>query len=99
MGILVDFQEAKEKLLHQTKSADTIATPQLLQEAVETFAFSQLPKRERLAIILAGIFNEGNEPVFTDVPEHYLDIADKLALYIASDFMLPYKRQENNTGE
>jgi len=41
---------------------------------------------------LAGLFNDGTA-------EEYLDVANELALYIASDFMIPYKSLENNESE
>ena len=91
MGILIDFQEAKEKMLN-SKSVDTTTTPQDLKEAVEKFAYSQIPKWDRIAMTLAGLFNDGTA-------EEYLDVANELALYIASDFMIPYKSLENNESE
>lgn len=54
-----------------------------LQDAVATFAFSRLEKRNRIALILAGIF--GGEA------EQYLDKADEIAYYGDHDFAVPYK--------
>ena len=93
MGILIDFQEAKDRLLNP-KSANTTSTPQELQEAVEKFAYSQIPKTTRIAMTLAGLFSAGAEPVFSNIPENYADMANELMLYIDSDFMLPYKAKD-----
>ena len=43
---------------------------------------------------LAGLFSAGAEPVFSNIPENYADMANELMLYIDSDFMLPYKAKD-----
>ena len=58
-----------------------------LIDAVETFAFSQLPKRNRIALVLAGIF--GGEA------ETYLDKADEIEFYASANFAIPYRAPKN----
>ena len=79
MGILVDFQEAKAKL---TEPA-TIPPSDDLSAAVEQFAFAQLPKRNRIALVLAGIY--GGDA------ESQLENADQISYYMDGDFTIPYK--------
>lgn len=83
MGVLIDFQEAKNKLtaVDSTKLGSSVNED--LNNAVAMFAFSRLEKRNRVSMILAGVF--GGEP------EQYLDKADEVAQYAASDFAVPYK--------
>jgi len=47
------------------------------------FALSQMPKRNRVAMVLAGIF--GGEV------EQYLEQADEILFYASTDFTAPYK--------
>ena len=91
MGILVDFQEAKAALVAGKQNANTSSqlenstdsiTNTPLTKALETFAFSRLEKRNRVALILAGIF--GGEA------EQYLLRADEIIWYANVDFAVPY---------
>lgn len=82
MGILVEFQDAKQKLLGETNSADTTE----LTNAVENFTFAQLPSRNRIALILAGVY--GGEA------EAYLEKIDEFAEYAQSDFKIPYRAKQ-----
>jgi hypothetical protein len=75
----VDFQEAKAKL---TEPA-TIAPSDDLSDAVEAFAFAQLPKRNRIALVLAGIYGVD--------AESQLENADQISYYMDGDFTIPYK--------
>lgn len=54
-----------------------------LNEAVETFAFSQLQKRNRIALILANVF--GGDA------ESYLAQAEEIEFYADKNFAVPYK--------
>ena len=78
-GILIDFQEAKAKL---TEPA-TIAPSEDLNDAVEAFACAQLAKRNRIALVLAGIYGGDAET--------QLDNADQVSYYMQNDFTIPYK--------
>lgn len=78
MGILIDFQKAKEAL-----NKTTLCPSNDLSDAVASFALSQMPKRNRVAIILAEIFG-GN-------PESRLDAADEIIFYADTGFTAPYK--------
>ena len=81
MGILVDFQEAKAALTAK-RNAPLEATDSNLTTALETFAFSRLEKRNRVALVLAGIF--GGDA------EQYLLRADEIIWYANVDFAVPY---------
>jgi hypothetical protein len=83
MGILVEFQEEKAKLLDS--SAATTNTTELTN-AVENFTFAQLPPRNRIALILAGVY--GGEA------EAYLEKIDEFAEYAQSDFKIPYRAKQ-----
>ena len=78
---VIDFQLAKEALFHPKApvSADLTA-------AVETFAFSRLPKRERIARILFALIGD-----LEDCWQDFLGTADNLAPYAEKDFMEPYR--------
>jgi len=76
-GILIDFQEAKARL-----TASPIQTNDL-EDAVEQFAFAQLAKRDRIALVLAGIY--GGDA------ESQLENADQIEYYMQGDFTVPYK--------
>jgi len=80
MGILIDFKEAKAKL---TDSQTPISISDELDDAVEAFAFAQLPKRHRIALVLAGIY--GGDA------ESQLENADQIGHYMEGDFTVPYK--------
>ena len=83
MGILVDFEEAKAKLVNrQNTTAELRSTDSQLTTAIETFAFSRIEKRNRVALVLAGIF--GGEA------EQYLLRADEIIWYANVDFAVPY---------
>jgi hypothetical protein len=79
MGILIDYQEAKAKL--GTRTVDGSVDTQL-GDALEQFAFSRLPKRNRIALVLVGIY--GGEA------EQHLQAADEIAFYATVDFAVPY---------
>lgn len=79
MGILVDFKEAKAKLMEPGPTGFS----EDLNDAVEAFAFAQLPKRNRIALVLAGIYGGDAET--------QLDNADHIAYYMEGDFTIPYK--------
>ena len=53
-----------------------------METALETFAFSRLEKRNRVALVLSGIF--GGEA------EQYLSRADEIIYYADADFAIPY---------
>jgi hypothetical protein len=78
VGILIDFKEARAALSvgPQTVTED-------LNDAVEAFAFAQLPKRNRIALVLAGVY--GGEA------EAQLAQADEISYYMQADFTIPYK--------
>lgn len=80
MGILIDYQEAKAKL-NQPRPVTSV--PNALEDAIASFALSQMSKRNRVALILSEIF--GGDP------ENLLDKADEVIYYASSDFTLPYK--------
>ena len=82
MGILVDFEEAKAKLVNRQNTTELGSTNSQLTTAIETFAFSRLEKRNRVALVLAGIF--GGEA------EQYLLRADEIIRYANVDFAVPY---------
>jgi hypothetical protein len=82
MGILVDFEEAKAKLVNRQNTTEPLSTDSQLTTAIETFAFSRLEKRNRVALVLAGIF--GGEA------EQYLLRADEIIWYANVDFAIPY---------
>jgi len=82
MGILVDFQEAKAALTASKNAIPSETTDSILTAALETFAFSRLEKRNRVALILAGMF--GGEA------EIYLSKADELIPYSDKNFEIPY---------
>lgn len=82
-GILLDFQEAKESLLTKRTAGPDPAANESLNDAIEAFAFSKLSKRNRIALVLAGIF--GGEA------ENQLDNADQISYYMQADFTIPYK--------
>jgi hypothetical protein len=79
-GILIDFQEAKDALF--TARPNPVEESSLT-DAVEAFAFAQLPKRNRIALVLAGIY--GGDA------ESQLDSADQIGYYMQNDFTVPYK--------
>ena len=81
MGILLDFQEAKEKLT----AVRSVSTDSQMSDALETFAFSQMPKRERVAIILSNLL--GGDA------EEFLHCADELIPYADKDFAIPFKQE------
>jgi hypothetical protein len=102
MGILVDFQEAKNKLLNPELSLTSAETPQELSsalkefavkrakvpsddlvDAIGTFAFSRMPKAQRIAMILAGIFGGEAEQYAAQVP--------LIDYYASKDFAVPYR--------
>ena len=82
MGILVDFEEAKARLVNKQNIPALNSTDSQLTTAIETFAFSRLEKRNRVALVLAGIF--GGEA------EQYLLRADEIIWYANVDFAVPY---------
>lgn len=61
-----------------------------MDSALETFAFSRLEKRNRVAIILSSMFG-GNA-------EAYLDKADELIPYADKNFEIPYKVPKSEEG-
>jgi hypothetical protein len=81
MGILIDFQKAKEALVNPI--VQVTPTSNDLIDAISAFTLSQMPKRNRVAIILAEIF--GGDP------ESRLDAADEIIFYADTDFTTPYK--------
>lgn len=84
MGILIDFQKAKEALISSNNlSASENSEKTAISDAVAAFALSQMPKRNRVAIILAEIF--GGDP------ESRLDAADEIIFYADTGFTAPYK--------
>ena len=83
MGILIDFEEAKARLIAPTARSADAGTTTSLTDAVASFALSQMPKRNRVALVLAGIF--GGEA------EQHLEQADEVLFYAATDFTVPYK--------
>ena len=82
MGILVDFEEAKARLVNKQNIPALNSTDSQLTTAIETFAFSRLEKRNRVALVLASIF--GGEA------EQYLLRADEIIWYANVDFAVPY---------
>jgi hypothetical protein len=82
MGILVDYQEAKAALIASKSVIVSSDTDSILSAALENFAFSRLEKRNRVALILAGMF--GGEA------EIYLSKADELIPYADKNFENPY---------
>ena len=82
MGILVDFEEAKARLVNKQNIPALNSTDSQLTTAIETFAFSRLEKRNRVALVLAGIF--GGDA------EQYLLRADEIIWYANVDFAVPY---------
>jgi len=74
----VDFKDARDRLLTQELNSANSA----LSDAIATFAFSHLPKQNRIALILAGIF--GGEA------EQYLAQAAEIEFYASKNFAVPY---------
>lgn len=85
MGILVDFQEAKNRLTAPVQSNAA------LEDALEAFTFSQVPRQQRIALVLAGIF--GGEA------EDHLAHAVELDVYASGNFMKPYVSAEGDYGK
>lgn len=60
MGELIDFGEAKAKILGKTTNQETAAVSADLSDALEVFSFSRLSKEERVErTIRQALFNAG----------------------------------------
>ena len=69
-----------------SESTSTEPNGRELTNAVENFTFAQLPARNRIALILAGVY--GGEA------EAYLEKIDEFAFYAQSDFKIPYRAKQ-----
>ena len=86
MGQLIDFQEAKEKILGRSTQDEPVSIDAGLSLALEEFSFSRLSKEERIDRSLQQAFVNGgfqNKPIaFNEIS---LEMATILAPYLPDD--------------
>src|ERR1022692_1249936 len=93
-GQLIEFKSAKDRILGISSTNLEQPTSPDLSGALETFIFSRLPLRERIARTLATIFSRHGyaleDPDTKDIlindRFNFLDIADEVAIYAADNF-------------
>ena len=82
IGKVLDFQEAKARLLNLRPNSP--APSEALSEAVERFAFSRLPRRERIAKTIEPWISREVDSSYSW--KAYLPLADIIEKALSSDF-------------
>lgn len=70
---VIDFQEAKERILGRGTKDETAAVTPALSNALEVFSFSRLPKRERILRTVTTALNSGGFTLTAEALTHLID--------------------------
>lgn len=80
MGKLIDFSEAKQKILGKGTDEELGVVSPDLSNALEAFSFSRLPKIERIQNVLVDAL--GKSAPFSFGPQSLIEVARLMALRI-----------------